>query len=195
MVPMSPYGAAKLYAYSISKVYREAYNMFISNGILFNHESPRRGKNFVTRKVAIGVAKCITDPEHCMYMGNLDSLRDWGHAKDYIKGMHKILQHEVPDDFVLATGRTYSVRRLLEEAFKVAGKELKWEGSGENEKGIIDNQRCVVRIDPRYFRPLEVDRLLGNPQKARDMLNWSSEISFEELIKEMVTHELRNIKK
>ena len=195
MEPMSPYGAAKQYAYTLSKIYRGAYNMHVSNGILFNHESPRRGKNFVTKKTAIGVAKCVSDPNHCIYMGNLDSLRDWGHAKDYVKAMHAILQQEEPDDYVIATGKQYRVRELVEIAFRAAGEEIEWEGKGLEEKGYTRKGRCVVRIDPRYFRPLEVDTLLGNSSKAKKILGWSPKIKFEDMIIEMVKHEIEDVKR
>ena len=192
-IPMSPYGAAKLYAYSISRIYREAYDMFISNGILFNHESPRRGKNFVTKKVCLGVAKCLSIPDHILYVGNLYSKRDWGHAKDYVRGMHAILQYDTPDDFVLATGQTFTVKHMINKAFQSAGHNINWVGSGIDECGLLDSGRCVVKIDPRYFRPLEVDSLLGDPTKARKLLNWTSQITFDELISEMVSYELQHV--
>lgn len=190
MVPMSPYGAAKQYGYTLARIYRDAYGMHISNGILFNHESPRRGKNFVTRKVAIGVAKIREDKNHCLYLGNLEAERDWGHAKDYVKGMTRILRATQPDDFVLATGKSVKIRHFVEQAFKASGEEIRWEGSKEDEVGILASGRVAVRIDPRYYRPLEVDRLKGNPEKARKILDWKAEISFEDLVKEMVEAEL-----
>jgi GDPmannose 4,6-dehydratase len=192
-LPMSPYGAAKQYAFSISRIYREAYGMFVSNGILFNHESPRRGKNFVTKKVCVGVAKCLTISDHILYVGNLYASRDWGHAKDYVKGMYSILQHDVPDDFVLATGKSYTVKHMINKAFNAAGHNITWFGHGVDEFGCLDSGRCVVKIDPRYFRPLEVDSLLGNPSKAKALLNWSSQTTFDGLISEMVLDELQHV--
>ncbi len=191
MVPMSPYGAAKLYAYSLARIYRDSYDMYVSNGILFNHESPRRGKNFVTRKVAIGVAQCVKEKNHCLYMGYLDAYRDWGHAKDYVEGMYRIMQNKVAEDFVLATSKTYTVRKMIECAFGNIGETVKWSGKGRDEKGYISNNRCVVKIDPRYYRPLEVEILKGNYSKAKKILGWKPIISFEELIKEMVESELK----
>ena len=191
MIPMSPYGAAKLYAFSLARIYRDSYNMYVSNGILFNHESPRRGKNFVTRKVAIGVAQCVLDKSHCLYMGYLDAYRDWGHAKDYVDGMYRILQHPLADDFVLATSKTYTVRHMIERAFNVIGETIQWSGKGSEEKGFISNNRCVVQIDPRYYRPLEVEILKGNYCKAKKLLDWEPTISFDALIEEMVKYELK----
>ena len=190
MVPMSPYAAAKQFSFTLARIYRDAYGMHISNGILFNHESPRRGKNFVTKKVAIGVAKTCIDKSHCLYLGNLDAERDWGHARDYVEGMTRILRHEKPDDFVLATGCSHSIRSMIEAAFKVVNEEVDWHGSHEEEVGVLKSGRVVVRIDPRYYRPLEVDRLKGNPAKAKNLLGWESKTTFEELIREMVEFEL-----
>ena len=189
LMPMSPYGAAKQYAYTLARIYRDAYDMYISNGILFNHESPRRGKNFVTKKVSIAVRKYFHDPSHVLFMGNLDALRDWGHAKDYVEGMIDILNHNKPDDFVLATGKMYSVRYLIEKAYGVIGKHIEWAGNGVNEVGLIDGKEAI-KIDPRYYRPLEVDKLLGNPTKAKKELNWEAKTPFEELINEMVKSEI-----
>ena len=189
--PRSPYGAAKLYAYWITVNYREAYGIFASNGILFNHESPRRGETFVTRKVTRAVARIALGVEDTLWLGNLDAQRDWGHAKDYVEGMWRILQHDTPDDWVLATGRTTTVRRFCELAFASAGIELAWEGSAEEEVGRrTDTGDTVVRIDPRYYRPTEVDLLLGDASKARRELGWEATITLEEMVDEMVQHDL-----
>lgn len=199
--PRSPYGAAKLYAYWITINYREAYNIFASNGILFNHESPRRGETFVTRKVTRAAARISQGLQDKLFLGNLNSLRDWGHAKDYVRAMWLILQQDAPEDFVIATGRQYSVRHLCECAFAEAGIELTWQGQGVTEKGIIKSVRRpavpslqpgrpAVLIDPRYFRPTEVETLLGNPAKAKRKLGWEPEITFEDMIAEMVAHDL-----
>jgi len=190
--PRSPYACAKLYGYWITVNYREAYNMFTCNGILFNHESPRRGMTFVTRKIARGVARIHKGFEQDIRLGNINALRDWGHAKDYVEGMWLILQQDKPDDFVLATGEQHSVREFCEICFAHVGIKLKWEGAGVNEVGYDekDRNRVLVRIDERYFRPTEVETLLGNPAKAKKVLGWVPRYSFEQLVKEMMQHEL-----
>ncbi len=185
--PRSPYGVAKLYAYWITINYREAYGIYACNGILFNHESPRRGETFVTRKITRGLARIDAGLENCIYMGNLDSLRDWGHARDYVEMMWLMLQQNYPEDFVIATGRQESVRKFIQLAAKELGwGELQWEGKGVDEVGKKNNGQVVVRIDPRYFRPSEVHTLLGDPSKAREKLNWMPKTSLEELISEMI---------
>ena len=192
--PRSPYAAAKLYAYWITINYREAYGMFACNGILFNHESPRRGETFVTRKITRGLARIHYGLEKCLYMGNLDSLRDWGHAKDYVEMQWRMLQQEEPEDYVIATGRQESVRRFIEISAHELGwskgkdtKAIEWQGSGLDEVGIrSDTKEVVVKIDPKYFRPTEVETLLGNPEKAKIKLGWTPKISLEELIAEMI---------
>ena len=205
--PRSPYAAAKLYAYWITINYREAYNMFACNGILFNHESPVRGETFVTRKITRAVARIKLGLQDKLYLGNLDSKRDWGYAGDFIKAMWLILQQDEPDDFVIATGEAHSVREFVEKAFWEAGIELEWRGSGVEEVGIVagidkDPRRSnsglrpktgdeVVRIDPVYFRPTEVDYLLGDPSKARSKLGWKPTVSFDELVKIMVREDLK----
>ncbi|KAF8726491.1 hypothetical protein AX14_007834 [Amanita brunnescens Koide BX004] len=190
--PRSPYGVAKLYAYWIVVNYREAYGMFACNGILFNHESPRRGRTFVTRKISRAVADIHLGKQSCLYLGNLDAQRDWGHAKDYIEGMWLILQQSNPEDFVLATGETHPVREFVEKSFRVVGTEIKWRGSGVQEEGYdAASGKVVVRIDERYFRPAEVDLLLGNPAKAERLLGWKRKVDFESLVKEMVEADLK----
>ena len=186
--PRSPYAVAKLYGFWIVKNYREAYNMFACNGILFNHESPRRGENFVTRKITLGVAKYLKKGE-VLELGNLDSLRDWGHAEDYVEGMWLMLQQSTPDDFVLATGKQHSVRSFVEKAFRFAGVKIYWEGSGENEVGKTATGEIAVRVNPKYYRPSEVETLLGDPTKAQKILGWKSRHSFDDLVEEMVTHD------
>jgi GDPmannose 4,6-dehydratase len=189
--PRSPYAAAKLYGYWITVNYREAYGIFASNGILFNHESPRRGETFVTRKVTRAVARIALGMEPCLYLGNLDAERDWGHARDYVEGMWRILQHERADDWVLATGITTSVRRFCEMAFSAAGIELAWEGEGEDEVGRrTDTGEVVVRIDPTYYRPTEVDQLLGYAEKARRELGWAPATRLDVMVQEMVAQDL-----
>ena len=193
--PRSPYAAAKLYAFWIVKNYREAYGMFASNGILFNHESPLRGETFVTRKITMAVAKIKNGLQNCLYIGNLNAKRDWGHAKDYVEGMWRIMQHNEADDFVLATGETHSVREFVEHAFKEVGINIKWQGEGTNEIGI-DSQsgQNLVKVDPSYFRPTEVELLLGNSRKAHELLGWKHKTSFPDLVKEMVREDLKQIK-
>jgi GDPmannose 4,6-dehydratase len=189
--PRSPYGVAKLYGYWITVNYREAYGMFASNGILFNHESPIRGETFVTRKITRGVARIETGLEETLYLGNLEAKRDWGHARDYVEGMHRILQADAPDDFVLATGETHSVRELVELAFAEVGRSIEWRGKGRDETGIdAKSGKTVVRIDPVYFRPTEVDLLIGDPSKAREKLGWKPKTTFKELVKEMMAGDL-----
>jgi GDPmannose 4,6-dehydratase len=189
--PRSPYGVAKLYGYWITVNYREAYGMFASNGILFNHESPIRGETFVTRKITRAVARIESGLEDMLYLGNLDAKRDWGHARDYVVGMHRILQAEKPDDFVLATGETRSVREFVELAFAEVGRSIKWRGKGIEETGLDSKSgKAVVQIDPTYFRPTEVDMLIGDASKAREKLGWAPKTSFRELVKEMVAQDL-----
>ena len=187
--PRSPYGVAKLYAYWITVNYREAYGMYACNGILFNHESPRRGETFVTRKITRGLARIDAGLDPCLFMGNLDSLRDWGHARDYVEMQWRMLQQETPEDFVIATGRQETVRRFIELAAQQLGwGAIAWEGEGVNEIGRRgDTGSVVVQIDPRYFRPAEVETLLGDPTKARDKLGWTPTTTLEELVAEMVT--------
>ena len=191
--PRSPYAAAKLYAYWITVNYREAYGMHASNGILFNHESPRRGETFVTRKITRAAARIKTGLQEKTYLGNLDAERDWGHALDYVEGMWRMLQQDEPDDYVLATGRTTTVRRFCEMAFEAAGIELVWEGEDEDEVGYdAESGRPVVEIDPRYYRPTEVHQLLGEAEKAREELGWTPSRSLEQLADEMVTRDLKD---
>ena len=189
--PRSPYAVAKLYAYWITINYREAYGLYASNGILFNHESPLRGETFVTRKITRAVAQISQGQQDCLYLGNLDAKRDWGHARDFVDGMWRILQHPEPDDFVLATGLTTSVRDFTQKAFAVAGIFLKWEGSGASEIGRDTESGSVrVRIDPAYYRPTEVDFLLGDASKAREKLGWVPKYDLDRLIEEMVFSDL-----
>jgi len=189
--PRSPYGAAKLYAYWITVNYREGYGMHASNGILFNHESPIRGETFVTRKITRAVAAIELGLQERLYLGNLDAKRDWGHARDYVEGMWRIVQHETPEDFVLATGEAHTVREFVENAFAAVGRKIAWQGNGIEEKGIDSRTGAVlVAIDPRYFRPTEVDLLVGDATKARTKLGWSPRISFCELVREMLESDL-----
>lgn len=193
--PRSPYGVAKLYGYWITINYREAYNIYACNGILFNHESPRRGETFVTRKITMAAARISKGLQKKLFLGNLDAKRDWGHAKDFIQGMWLMLQQNEPDDYVLATGEMHSVREFAQKAFAFAGIDIIWEGSGVNEKGINKNTgEVVIEIDPYYFRPTEVNLLIGDSTKARTKLGWNPKISFDELIVEMVEHDLKNVK-
>jgi GDPmannose 4,6-dehydratase len=185
--PRSPYGVAKLYGYWIVKNYRESYGMFACNGILFNHESPRRGHNFVTRKITIGLGKILRGENDKLVMGNIDSKRDWGHAKDYCYGMWAMLQKDVPDDYILATGEEHSVREFIEKTFLMKGFNIKWKGVGAEEIGYDEaSGRELIFIDAKYFRPAEVDELLGDPTKAKLELGWEPKIKFEDLMKEMV---------
>jgi len=196
--PRSPYAVAKQYAFWILVNYREAYGMHLTNGILFNHESPRRGRTFVTRKITTAVAKIVAGLEKTIYLGNIDSKRDWGHARDYVEGMWRMLQQEEPDDYVLATGETHSVREFVEKAFGHAGVTIKWMGpTGTTEEiGVEEGNedRVLVKIDPRYFRPTEVDLLLGDATKAKNKIGWESSTSFEQLVKEMVDHDMAMIR-
>lgn len=193
--PRSPYAAAKLYAYWITVNYREAYGIHASNGILFNHESPIRGETFVTRKITRAVAAIECGLQEALYLGNLDAKRDWGHARDYVEGMWRILQQDKPDDYVLATGETHSVREFVELAFAEVGRTIIWQGQGVDEVGIDKaSGKTLVRIDPRYFRPTEVDLLLGDPTKAREKLGWQHRTSFRELVKEMVESDLKTVR-
>lgn len=188
--PRSPYGVAKLYSYWIVRNYRESYGMFASNGILFNHESERRGHNFVTRKITLGLNKILKGETDRLVMGNIDSSRDWGHARDYVEGMWLILQHDKPDDFVLATGKMNTVRSFIEKAFSIKNIELEWKGEGVNEIGYDKNtQKEYVFIHPKYFRPAEVELLIGDATKARTQLNWEPKIQFEELVERMVVND------
>ncbi len=194
--PRSPYGVAKLYGYWITKNYREAYNMFVSNGILFNHESPRRGETFVTRKITLAAARISLGKQKKLYLGNLDAKRDWGHAKDYVECMWLILQHEIADDFVIATGEMHTVREFCTITFREVGINLKWQGKGLEEKGIDQSTGdVIVEVDPKYFRPTEVDQLLGDPTKAKNELGWNpTKTSFETLVKEMILEDLKFVK-
>jgi len=189
--PRSPYAAAKLYAYWITVNYREAYGMYATNGILFNHESPIRGETFVTRKITRAVAAIELGLQDCLYLGNLDAKRDWGHARDYVDGMWRILQQPAPEDFVLATGETRSVREFVEAAFGHIGRQIEWQGEGENEFGRDKKSGAVlIRIDKRYYRPTEVDLLLGDPAKAKAKLGWQATTSFAQMVHEMVESDL-----
>lgn len=191
--PRSPYGAAKVYAYWITVNYREAYGMFACNGILFNHESPIRGETFVTRKITRAVARIHLGLQDCLYLGNIDSQRDWGHARDYVRAMWLMLQQDRPDDFVVATGEAHSVREFVEAAFAEIGVRVEWRGKGVEETGHdAADGRVLVRIDPRYFRPTEVEFLLGNPAKAKDILGWQPKIRFRDLVAGMVAEDLRS---
>ena len=192
--PRSPYAAAKLYAYWITVNYREAYGFHASNGILFNHEGPTRGETFVTRKITRAVAAIKLGRQQTLFLGNLDAKRDWGHARDYIDGMWRILQQPEPDDYVLATGETHSVREFVEKAFAQIGIAIEWRGKGTDEKGIdARSGRVLIEVDPRYFRPTEVDLLVGDPSKARSKLGWQHKISFEQLVAEMVASDLEEL--
>lgn len=189
--PRSPYAAAKMYAYWITVNYREAYDIFACNGILFNHESPLRGETFVTRKITLAVAAIKNGRQDCLYLGNLDAKRDWGFAGDYVEAMWLILQQEKPDDFVIATGETRTVREFVECAFKEAGIQIEWHGSGLDEKGIdVSTGNIIVAVDPRFFRPTEVELLLGNPSKAKEKLGWKPKTTFHQLVEAMVKHDL-----
>ncbi len=195
--PRSPYGVAKQYGFWITKNYRESYGMYACNGILFNHESERRGETFVTRKITLAAARIVQGYQDKLYLGNLNSLRDWGYAKDYVECMWLILQQEKPDDFVIATGEYHTVRDFCTLAFKTLGVNLRWEGEGVNEKGIdTATGKILVEVDPKYFRPAEVDQLLGDPTKAKTKLGWNPrKTSFEDLVKIMVEHDMKFVKK
>ena len=189
--PRSPYAVAKLYAYWITVNYREAYGMYACNGILFNHESPVRGETFVTRKITRALARIKLGHQECLFLGNLDAKRDWGHAKDYVEMQWRMLQQDKPEDFVIATGVQYSVRDFVNVAAKKLGMTIRWEGAGENEKGYDASGKCIVAVDPRYFRPTEVETLLGDATKAREKLGWTPRISFDDLVTEMVREDLK----
>ena len=192
--PRSPYAVAKLYAYWITVNYREAYGIYACNGILFNHESPRRGETFVTRKITRGLANINQGLQDCLYMGNIDALRDWGHAKDYVRMQWLMLQQDKPEDFVIATGMQFSVRQFIEWTAQDLGMPIRWEGSGVGEVGYWEG-KPVVRIDPRYFRPTEVDTLMGDPSKAKQKLGWIPEITAREMCAEMVAEDLGQAKR
>ena len=195
--PRSPYGVAKQYGFWITKNYRESYGMFAVNGILFNNERERRGETFVTRKISLAAARIAQGEQDKLYLGNLDARRDWGYAKDYVECMWLILQHDVPEDFVIATGEMHTVREFATLAFKEAGIELRWEGEGVDEKGIdVATGKVLVEVDPKYFRPAEVEQLLGDPTKARTLLGWNPcKTSFEELVSIMVRHDMEKVKR
>jgi GDPmannose 4,6-dehydratase len=190
--PRSPYAVAKLYAYWITVNYREAYGMYACNGILFNHESPVRGETFVTRKITRALSRIKLGLQDCLYLGNMDSLRDWGHAKDYVEMQWLMLQQEKPEDFVIATGVQYSVRDFVNAAAEELGIHVRWEGKGVDEKGFNAEGKCIVAVDPRYFRPTEVETLLGDPTKARVKLGWTPKTTFKELVAEMVREDLKS---
>ena len=192
--PRSPYAAAKLYSHWITINYREAYNLFASTGILFNHESERRGRSFVTRKISRGVSKIICGIENKLQLGNLSSKRDWGYAPEYVEGMWRILQNNKPDDFILATNETHTIKEFVEESFKVLGEEIIWEGKGVDEKGILKSTgQVAVSIDPKYFRPTEVDLLIGDYSKAKEVLGWEPKVRFAELVRIMVNADFEKI--
>ncbi|MFC8053592.1 GDP-mannose 4,6-dehydratase [Bacillus cereus] len=195
--PRSPYGVAKIYGFWITKNYRESYNMFAVNGILFNHESERRGETFVTRKITLAAARIAQEKQETLYLGNLDSLRDWGYAKDYVECMWLILQHDKPEDFVIATGEMHTVREFTTLAFKHVGIELEWVGEGVEEKGIDKaTGKVLVAVDPKFFRPAEVEQLLGDPTKAKTLLGWNpTKTSFEELVRIMVEEDMKKVQK
>lgn len=188
--PRSPYGVAKLYAYWITVNYREAYGIYACNGILFNHESSRRGETFVTRKITRGLSRIKVGLDERLYLGNLDSLRDWGHAKDYVEMQWLMLQQDNPEDYVIATGQQHSVREFVVRCAKKLGMNIEWRGQGVDEKGYDQNGRCIVEVDPFYFRPTEVETLLGDASKARKELGWEPSITFEEMVDEMIEHDL-----
>jgi GDPmannose 4,6-dehydratase len=184
--PRSPYAVAKLYGYWITVNYREAYGMYACNGILFNHESPLRGENFVTPKITRALARISLGLQSCLYLGNLDALRDWGHAKDYVEMMWMMLQQDAPEDFVIATGVQFTVRQFVEAAAAELDMTIEWRGKGVEERGYDASGNCIVSVDPRYFRPSEVETLLGDPTKAKEKLGWTPKISFHELVREMI---------
>lgn len=194
--PRSPYACAKIYAYWITVNYREAYNLFACNGILFNHESPIRGETFVTRKITRALARIYLGLQDCLYLGNLDALRDWGHARDYVEMQWLMLQQDTPDDYVIATGEQHSVREFIELTARELGISIKWVGEGVNERGVNQaNDKTIVAIDPTYFRPTEVDTLIGDPTRAKEKLGWVPQITFEELVAEMVRSDLEDAKR
>ncbi len=190
--PRSPYAVAKLYAYWITVNYREAYGIYACNGILFNHESPVRGETFVTRKITRALARIKLGLQDCLYLGNLDARRDWGHAKDYVEMQWLMLQQEQPEDFVIATGVQYSVREFVDAAAREIGIIVTWKGEGVDEKGYDESGKCIVSVDPRYFRPTEVETLLGDPSKAQQKLGWTPRITFEELVSEMMLEDMKS---
>lgn len=191
--PRSPYGCAKVFAYWITRNYRESYGIFACNGILFNHESPRRGETFVTRKITRGISRILAGKEKCLYLGNLEAKRDWGYAKDYVEGMWRMLQQKEPDDYILATGETHSVRQFIEECAKLVDIDLHWKGKGLKETGTDRKTgKVIVRIDPKYYRPAEVDVLLGDAGKARKKLGWKPKVKFKDLAKIMMESDLKN---
>ncbi len=193
MHPASPYGAAKLYAHWITKNYRKSYNIFAATGILFNHEGPSRGETFVSRKITMAIANIIKNKQKILYLGNLDAYRDWGDARDYVKAMWKILQYKNPDDFVIATGKSHSVRKFVEIAFSLVGIKIHWKGKGLKEIGYEKKtNKTFIKIDKKYFRPQEVDNLRGNFNKAKKLLKWKPEIKFKDMIKEMIERDLKN---
>jgi len=192
--PRSPYAVAKMYAYWITVNYREAYGIYACNGILFNHESPLRGETFVTRKITRALARISLGTQDCLYLGNMDAKRDWGHAKDYVRMQWLMLQQQEADDFVIATGEQYSVREFVEIGCKKLGMSVTWQGAGVDEKGYDANGQCIVAVDPQYFRPTEVETLLGDASKAKQLLGWEPEISFDELVTEMVEYDLAEAK-
>tara|TARA_B100001093_G_scaffold158310_1_gene150818 strand:- start:410 stop:1048 length:639 start_codon:yes stop_codon:yes gene_type:complete len=191
--PRSPYGVAKVYAHWITVNYREAYNIFACNGILFNHESPVRGETFVTRKIVLGLCKIKLKKQKTLYLGNLNAKRDWGHAKDYVEAMWKMLQKKIPSDYVISTGKQYTVKQFVNLVLDELSIKYKWKGKGINEKCYDDNNNCIVGCDKEYFRPLEVDTLLGNSNKARRELNWKPKTSIKTLVKEMVNLDLKKL--
>ena len=194
--PRSPYGVAKLYGFWITKNYREAYDMFACNGILFNHESPLRGETFVTRKITRAIAHIVCGVQEVLYLGNLDAQRDWGHARDYVDAMWRILQQDAPEDFVIATGHMYSVRQFVEAAFKEVGIIIAWKGEGLDEIGYdVATNEVRVAVDERYFRPAEVEQLRGDASKAKKLLGWEPKVSFEDLVKEMVAYDILQVQK
>jgi GDPmannose 4,6-dehydratase len=190
--PRSPYAVAKMYAYWITVNYREAYGLYACNGILFNHESPLRGETFVTRKITRALARIKLNLQDCLYLGNMDSLRDWGHAKDYIEAQWLMLQQENPEDFVIATGVQYSVRQFVDAAANELGIQLTWQGQGVEETGSDQHGKVIVKVDPRYFRPTEVETLLGDPTKAKEKLGWAPKTTFDELVAEMVREDMKS---
>ena len=191
--PRSPYGVAKLYAHWITVNYREAYGMFTCNGVLFNHESGLRGETFVTRKITMAIAKIVKGSQDILYLGNIDAKRDWGFAGDYVEAMWLMLQQDEPDDFVIATGETHSVREFVELAFAEVGINIRWQGDGVNESGVDDTGRTLIKIDSRYYRPAEVDLLLGDPSKVKEKLGWEAKVGFHELVKMMVNEDLKKL--
>jgi GDPmannose 4,6-dehydratase len=192
--PRSPYGCTKVFGYWIARNYRESYGLFVVNGILFNHESPRRGETFVTRKITIGLSKIKLGLQDKLYLGNLDAKRDWGYAKDYVEGMWRMLQQKAPDDYILATGETHSVRELVEEAGRILGFDIVWKGKGKQEKGIDrKNGKVLVEIDPHYYRPAEVDILLGDASKAWKKLGWKPKMKFHEIVHAMIDYDLNHL--